>query len=67
MDGAGCKGMARGDIQVSTLHANFFVNRGSGKASDFLALMDDVRERVLKSCAIELEPEIRIMGRHGDR
>jgi len=67
MDEAGCKGMARGDIQVSTLHANFFVNRGSGKASDFLALMDDVRERVLKSCAIELEPEIRIMGRHGDR
>jgi UDP-N-acetylmuramate dehydrogenase len=67
MDGAGCKGMARGDIEVSTLHANFFVNKGSGKASDFLALMDDVREKVLKSFAIELEPEIRIVGRHGDR
>jgi UDP-N-acetylmuramate dehydrogenase len=67
MDEAGCKGMRRGDIEVSTRHANFFVNKGSGKASDFLALMEDVRERVLKSFAIALEPEIRIMGRHGDR
>ena len=67
MDEAGCKGMVRGDIEVSALHANFFVNKGSGKASDFLALMDDVRERVLKAFAIALEPEIRIVGRHGDR
>lgn len=67
MDEAGCKGMARGDIEVSTLHANFFVNRGGGKASDFLALMEEVRERVLKSCGITLEPEIRMVGRHGDR
>lgn len=67
IDGAGCKDMRRGDIEVSTLHANFFVNRGSGKASDFLSLMDEVREKVLKSSGIELEPEIRIVGRHGDR
>jgi len=67
MDEAGCKGMKRGDIEVSTLHANFFVNRGNGKASDFLALMDEVRERVLKSSGVALEPEIRIVGRHGER
>ena len=67
MDEAGCKGMTRGDIEVSTLHANFFVNRGNGRASDFLALMDEVREKVLKSSGIELEPEIRIIGKHGDR
>jgi UDP-N-acetylmuramate dehydrogenase len=67
IDQAGCKGMARGDIEVSALHANFFVNKGSGKASDFLALIEDVKERVLKSSGIELEPEIRMVGRHGDR
>ena len=67
IDDAGCKGMGRGDIEVSALHANFFVNKGSGRASDFLALMDEVRERVLKSSGIGLEPEIRIVGRHGDR
>lgn len=67
LDEAGCKGMRRGDIEVSTLHANFLVNKGSGKASDFLALMNEVRERVLKSFGIELEPEIKLVGRHGHR
>lgn len=63
IDEAGCKGMRRGDVEVSGLHANFFVNRGSGTAVDFLGLMEDVNERVLKSFGVELEPEIRIVGR----
>ncbi|HXX54391.1 MAG TPA: hypothetical protein VEI28_07485, partial [Thermodesulfovibrionales bacterium] len=66
IDEAGCKGITRGDIEVSALHANFFVNKGNGRASDFLALMDEVRERVMRSFAIALEPEIRVMRRHGD-
>jgi UDP-N-acetylmuramate dehydrogenase len=63
IDNAGCKGMRRGDIEVSGLHANFFVNTGKGKASDFLALMEDVKERVSRAFGIELEPEIKIIGR----
>ncbi len=63
IDQAGCKGMRRGDVEVSGLHANFFVNRGNGTASDFLGLMEDVKERVLKSFGVELEPEIKIVGR----
>ncbi|HYA31680.1 MAG TPA: UDP-N-acetylmuramate dehydrogenase [Thermodesulfovibrionales bacterium] len=63
IDEAGCKGMRRGDVEVSGLHANFFVNRGSGTAADFLGLMEDVKERVMKSFGVELEPEIRIVGR----
>lgn len=63
VDEAGCKGMRRGDVEVSGLHANFFVNRGNGTASDFLGLMGDVKERVMKSFGVELEPEIRIVGR----
>jgi UDP-N-acetylmuramate dehydrogenase len=63
IEGAGCKGLQRGDVTVSSLHANFFVNRGSARASDFLALMDEVRERVVKAFGIEMEPEIRIVGR----
>lgn len=61
---AGCKGLRRGGIEVSGLHANFFVNGGNGTASDFLALMEDVKERVMKSFGIRLEPEIKIVGRH---
>jgi UDP-N-acetylmuramate dehydrogenase len=63
IDEAGCKGLRRGDVEVSGLHANFFVNMGGGKASDFLALVDDVRARVTKAFGFELEPEIKIMGR----
>ena len=63
IDEAGCKGLQRGDVTVSSLHANFFINRANAKASDFLALMDEVRERVVKAFGIEMEPEIRIVGR----
>jgi UDP-N-acetylmuramate dehydrogenase len=63
IDEAGCRGLHRGDVEVSSLHANFFINRGNGSASDFLALMEDVRERVIKAFGIELEPEIKIIGR----
>lgn len=67
IDEAGCKRMRRGDIEVSSLHANFFINRGNGKATDFSGLMEDVKGRVMKSFGIELEPEICIVGRHGDK
>ncbi len=65
IDEAGCKGMKRGDVEVSGLHANFFVNRGKGLALDFVELMEEVRGRVLKAFGVELEPEIRIVGRFG--
>lgn len=63
IDEAGCKGMRRGDIEVNEKHANFFINKGKGKASDFIALMDEVKERVFSSFGIELKPEIRILGK----
>lgn len=62
IDEAGCKGMRRGDIEVSRKHANFFVNRGKGRAADFLLLMDDVKTKVFNHFGIELEPEIRMIG-----
>lgn len=61
---AHCKGMKIGDIEVSALHANFFINRGHGTAADFLLLMDAVKEKVMNSSGIELEPEIRMIGKN---
>lgn len=61
IDEAGCKGMRIGDIEVSSRHANFFINRGNGKASDFLSLIEEVKKKVINYCGIELEPEIRII------
>jgi UDP-N-acetylmuramate dehydrogenase len=65
IDDAGCKGMRVGDIEVSAMHANFFINTGRGTADDFLKLMDIVGKKVKDKFGIILEPEIRILGRSG--
>jgi UDP-N-acetylmuramate dehydrogenase len=63
IDEAGCKGMKAGGIEVSTVHANFFVNKRGGTASDYRELMDRVSSIVQKKFGITLEPEIRVAGR----
>ena len=63
IDNAGCKGMRVGDIEVSAIHANFFINTGKATADDFLRLMDTVGKKVKDKFGIVLEPELRIIGR----
>ncbi|MDA8082377.1 MAG: UDP-N-acetylmuramate dehydrogenase [Nitrospiraceae bacterium] len=63
IDEAGCKGMRVGDIEVSSMHANFFVNAGTGSAADYTALMEKVAMTVQQRFGITLEPEIRLAGR----
>lgn len=64
IDEAGCKGMRVGGIQVSRLHANYFINTNDGSADDFLRLMDIVLNLVKKRFNIILDPEIKIIGRN---
>ncbi len=59
VEAAGCKGLLRGDAQVSPKHANFIVNLGSARAADVLALMAAVRRRVLACAGVRLVPELR--------
>jgi UDP-N-acetylmuramate dehydrogenase len=64
IDAAECKGVRIGDVEVSNVHANFFINKGGrAKASDFIRLMDVVAHRVKKKYGVILEPEIKIVGR----
>ncbi|MEW6108681.1 MAG: UDP-N-acetylmuramate dehydrogenase [Nitrospirota bacterium] len=63
IDEAGCKGMRRGGIEVSTLHANFFVNSGGGTAADYIDLMNEVSSAVHKKFAVLLQPEIKVAGK----
>jgi len=63
IDAAGCKGMRQGDIVVSDVHANFFINTGEGRTDDFLRLMEQVGRKVEEMSGVVLEPEIRIVGR----
>jgi len=58
IDELGLKGLSVGDARVSDRHANFFVNAGKASASDMLALIFDVRERVNTAFHMELEHEV---------
>jgi UDP-N-acetylmuramate dehydrogenase len=62
IDQAGLKGMRIGGMEVSQVHANFFVNRGDATASDVWHLIELVRERVRFKFGIELELEIEVVG-----
>jgi UDP-N-acetylmuramate dehydrogenase len=62
IEAAGLKGTRVGHIEVSPIHANYFVNLGGGKAEEALELMALVREKVRERLGIELEPEVRVLG-----
>lgn len=63
VDRAGCRGLVHGDAQVSQMHTNFLINQGRASASDLEELGEMVRERVLRTSGIELEWEIKRVGR----
>ena len=60
---AGLKGHAVGGARLSVKHANFIINEGGASARDIETLIERVRERVRATSGIELDPEVRIIGR----
>jgi UDP-N-acetylmuramate dehydrogenase len=62
IDGAGCRGLAIGDAQVSEKHCNFLLNLGKARSSDIEALGEEVRRRVLEHSGVLLEWEIQRVG-----
>ena len=62
IEAAGLKGTRVGQIEVSPVHANYFVNHGGGTARDALELIEHVRETVVERLGIELELEVKILG-----
>ena len=63
IDAAGCRGLIVGGAQVSELHCNFLINLGTATAADIETLGETVRKRVKESSGIELEWEIKRIGR----
>ncbi len=63
IDRAGCRGLARGDAQVSEKHTNFLINTGAATAADIEGLGEEVRRRVFEQSGITLEWEIKRVGR----
>jgi UDP-N-acetylmuramate dehydrogenase len=62
IEGLGLKGYRIGDAEVSTLHANFIINRQDATASDIRSLIYYVQSQVKQHHSIELEPEVKMLG-----
>ena len=57
------KGYSIGGAQVSELHAGFIINKGGATAQDIYRLMRHVQNTVLADSGVELQPEVRLIGR----
>ncbi len=62
IDRCGLKGFTVGGAQISPIHANFIVNRGSATAKDVCTLIHLVQEKVFAQTGVHLEPEIRVLN-----
>lgn len=60
---AGLQGYTVGGAQVSQKHAGFIVNVGGATASDYLAVIHHVQAEVKRQFDVDLETEVRIIGR----
>lgn len=62
VDAAGCRGLRRGDAQVSEKHCNFLLNLGSATSADIEGLGEEVRDKVKAQSGVTLEWEIQRVG-----
>lgn len=67
IDAAGLKGLRRGGVAVSEMHANFFTADEDAVAQDVWDLVWAVRRRVFESMGVCLTPEIRFVGAFEER
>ena len=59
---SGLKGRRIGGAEVSTVHANFIVNKGGATARDIEELIELVQETIRREANVMLEREVRIVG-----
>ncbi len=59
----GLKGLTVGGAQVSEKHAGFLINRGGATCADVMALCNEVRRQVKERFDVELEREVKLVGR----
>jgi len=61
IENVGLKGEKKGDIIISPIHANFFINLKNGTFEDMLFLINLAKKRVFEKFGITLELEIKII------
>ena len=62
IDEVGLKGTKIGEAEISTHHANFFINHGEAKAIDVASLIRLSRKTIYEKFGIMLELEIKTIG-----
>ena len=62
IESVGMKGRRLGDAMISERHANFIVNLGKARASDYLSLAESARRAVLDAHGVLLAYEIDLLG-----
>ena len=65
IEAAGLKGTRAGGVEISPMHANYFVNTGGGTASDVRRLMELARETVMRRFGVSLIPEVKVINVDG--
>ena len=61
IDHAGLKGTQVGDFVVSDIHANFIINKGTGKTEDLQALLKKIKDTVNEKYGVQLKEEVIII------
>lgn len=59
---AGLQGLKWGGAQISTKHAGFIVNIGNATATDYIELIDHIKQVILEKDGVKLETEVKIIG-----
>jgi UDP-N-acetylmuramate dehydrogenase len=62
LEAAGLKGTRVGGVEISPVHANFFINVGSATAADIYQLICHARQQVFDRFGVQLELEIELLG-----
>ena len=62
IEAAGLKEERRGAAEISSKHANFFVNHGGATAANVFALIELAQQRVAEKFEVQLELEVELLG-----
>ena len=66
IEAAGLKGARIGGVEISPVHANFFINDHNAKAADIWKLIRRTQKKVAEKFGIQLELEIELLGNWQD-
>ena len=61
----GLMGKRIGGAEVSSVHANFIINRGGATSEDVLALVSHIKECVKRKTGVDLKTELKIISHDG--